>query len=89
VPEPYYSMYPPEQIELPRTVGRWRPGRPASLLIQSCGQMGAGRTRQEYREGWSAYLGLVTMVDECIGRVIAALEQEGTSKRCRPRGCKT
>ena len=77
VPEPYYSMYPPEQIELPETVGRWCSGQPASLLIQSCGQMGAGRTRQEYREGWSAYLGLVTMVDECIGRVIAALKQKG------------
>ena len=77
VPEPYYSMYRPEQIELPETVGRWYSGQPASLLIQSCGQMGAGRTRREYREGWSAYLGLVTMVDECIGRVITALKEKG------------
>ena len=77
VPEPYHSMYPPESIELPETVGRWCDGQPASLLVQSCGQMGLGRTREEYREGWSGYLGLVTMVDECIGRVVEALKARG------------
>jgi len=77
VPEPYYSMYPPESIELPETVGRWYEGQPGSLLMQSCGQMGLGRTREEYREGWSAYLGLVTMVDDCLGRVIEALKKKG------------
>ncbi len=77
VPEPYYSMYPPESIELPETVGRWCEGQPASLLLQSCGQMGLGLTREEYREGWSAYLGLVTMVDDCMGRVVEALKARG------------
>ena len=77
LPEPYYSMYPPEKIELPETVGRWYDGQPASLLVQSCGQMGLGRTREEYREGWSAYLGLVTMVDDCIGKVVRALKDKG------------
>jgi arylsulfatase A-like enzyme len=77
VPEPYYSMYPEDQIELPETVGRWYPGQPATLLWQSCGMMGLGRTREEYREAWSAHLGLTTMVDECIGRVIGTLRERG------------
>jgi arylsulfatase A-like enzyme len=77
VPEPYFSMYPPDAIELPNSVGQWYPGQPATLLMQSCGQMGAGRVREEYREAWSAYFGLVTMVDECIGRVVAALKATG------------
>lgn len=77
VPEPYYGMYPEEDIDLPDTVGRWQPGQPATLLFQSCGMMGLGRTREEYREGWSAYMGLVTMVDECIGRVVKALRERG------------
>ncbi|MHC5057210.1 MAG: sulfatase family protein [Planctomycetota bacterium] len=77
VPEPYYSMYPEGDIDLPDTVGRWQPGQPATLLFQSCGMMGLGRTREEYREGWSAYMGLVTMVDECIGRVVQALKDRG------------
>lgn len=77
VPEPYHGMYPEEEIELPETVGRWQPGQPATLLFQSCGMMGLGRTREEYREGWSAYMGLVTMVDDCIGRVTGALKDRG------------
>ncbi len=77
VPEPYFNMYPEDDIALPETVGRWYPGQPASLLLQSCGQMGAGRIREEYREAWSAYLGLVTLVDDCIGRVIEALKARG------------
>ena len=77
LPEPYYSMYPEDEIDLPETVGRWYDGQPASLLWQSCGMMGLGRNREEYRQAWSAHMGLTTMVDECIGRVIAALKAKG------------
>ncbi len=77
LPEPYYSMYPPEDIELPETVGVWCKGQPGSLLIQTCGQVGAHALREEYREAWSGYYGLVTMVDECLGRVIDALKARG------------
>lgn len=77
VPEPYYSMYPEAEIDLPETVGRWYEGQPATLLWQSCGMMGLGRNREEYRQAWSAHLGLTTMVDECIGRVIDALKDRG------------
>jgi len=77
VPEPYFSMYPEAEIDLPETVGRWYAGQPATLLWQSCGMMGLGRNRQEYRQAWSAHMGLTTMVDECIGRVIDALKARG------------
>ena len=45
-----------------------------SLLQQFCGVLGTTRTREEYRSVWSAHFGLVTMVDECIGRVVQALK---------------
>jgi arylsulfatase A-like enzyme len=77
VPEPYYSMYPEADIDLPETVGRWYPGQPATLLWQSCGMMGLGLNREGYRGAWSAHMGLTTMVDECIGRVIEALKARG------------
>jgi choline-sulfatase len=77
VPEPYWSMYPPDNIPLPETVGMWCEGQPATLLHQFCGHMGSGLTRDEFRPAWSAYLGLVTLVDACIGRVIAALKRKG------------
>jgi choline-sulfatase len=69
-------MYPPEDIEMPETVGRWCEGQPPSLLVQSCGQMGLGQLREEYREGWSAYFGMVTMIDNCVGRIINALKEK-------------
>lgn len=77
IAEPYYSMYPPEDIEMPETVGRWCEGQPPSLLIQSCGQMGLGQLREEYREGWSAYFGMVTMIDDCVGQIISTLKEKG------------
>lgn len=77
VPEPYYSMYPPESIEMPETVGEWYDGQPASLLLQSCAGMGAGSGRRDYIEPWSAYLGLVTMIDDCVGRVVEAIKAKG------------
>ncbi len=77
LPEPYYSMYPPDAIELTETVGRWYPGQPDVLLDRICGQIGRSALRDEYRQVWSAYYGLVTMVDECIGRVIRALKAKG------------
>ena len=77
VPEPWFSMYPPEEIDLPETVGRWYDGQAPSLLQQLCGVLGVTRTREEYRGVWSAHFGLVTMVDECIGRVVQALNDKG------------
>ncbi len=82
VPEPYFSMYPPENIVLPETVGQWHEGQPASLLQQTCGQIGSACTRAEYPEVWSAYFGLVTLVDDCIGRVIDALKKRGVWDDC-------
>lgn len=76
VPEPYFSMYPLDEIELPESVGMWYPDQPASLLLQTPGILGSQLSREEYRAPWSAYYGLVTMVDDCIGRVIRALKDK-------------
>ena len=39
--------------------------------------MGLGQLREEYREGWSAYFGMVTMIDDCVGCIINALKEKG------------
>jgi arylsulfatase A-like enzyme len=77
VPEPYYSMYPPEGIELPESVGRWYEGQAGTLLNQTCGHLGSTAQRDDYRGAWSAYFGFVTYVDACIGMVIDALKARG------------
>lgn len=76
-PEPYYSMFKPEDIELPETVGCWYKGQAPSLMYHIPGHFGAFYTREEWRKPWAAYLALVRMVDECIGRVLAALKKQG------------
>ena len=76
-PEPYYSMYRPEDVRLPETVGVWYEGQPPSLMFHIPGHFGAFHNRDGWREPWAVYLGLVRLVDECVGRVVAALKRRG------------
>ena len=76
VPDPYFSMYDPGNIELPENVGRWYQGQPPHLL-HGTGAYGCTMLRDEWRPTWAAYFGLVTMVDQAIGRVIASLRRQG------------
>lgn len=76
-PEPYFSMYRPEDIELPENVGRWYEGMPPTLLLGTGPQRCAHMQREDWKKIWAVYFGLVTMVDECIGRVIRALKENG------------
>ncbi|MFO7898463.1 MAG: sulfatase-like hydrolase/transferase [Planctomycetota bacterium] len=76
-PEPYASMFEPKDIELPETCGVWCDGQPATLCHHLPGQFGAMRLREQWREPWAVYLGLCRLVDEAIGRVIAALKRRG------------
>jgi len=77
VPEPYFSMYDPQRIELPASVGEWYEGQPAMHLVNLPGFMGATADEQAWRRAWAAYFGLVTLVDECIGAVVDALKRRG------------
>ena len=76
VPEPYFSMYDPAAIRLPENVGKWYAGQPPFLLHTP--QTQAAYLKEDgWRKMWAAYFGLVTMVDDCMGRVIGALKQRG------------
>ena len=76
-PEPYASMFKPEEIDLPETVGVWCEGQPATLTHHLPGQFGSALTRDEWREPWAFYLGLCRLVDEAVGRVLTALKRRG------------
>jgi len=77
VPQPYDSLYDADALELPANVGQWYDGQAAMQLTNLPGFMGATLSMAQWRRAWAAYLGLVTMVDHCIGRVIEALRQRG------------
>ncbi len=65
------------QLKLPATVGRWFGGTPALQLANFPGQVGAHVTMAQWQQAWAVYLGMVALLDKCIGRVLAALDHAG------------
>ena len=76
-PEPYFSMYDPDEIDLPETVGRWYEGQSPMQLVNLPGHVAAGTTAAGWRKAWAVYLGMVRLMDEGLGRIVAALKARG------------
>ena len=76
-PEPYFSMYRPQDVPLPRDVGEYFPGQSPLHLLNCPGLTGRGRSLDDWRRSWAAYLGMVSLVDEAVGVVLDALRAAG------------
>jgi arylsulfatase A-like enzyme len=74
IPEPYYSMY--KDIKMPENVGRWYSGQSPLQLYQLTGFFGTRYSREQWQEIWRVYAGLVTLFDDCVGKLIAKLKKE-------------
>ena len=77
-PEPYYSMYDPDQVPGP-VHGDWSREDKAPPAFRY-GQVRSGYDlvpESVYRAAKAAYFGLVTQVDHVIGRIFAALQDQG------------
>lgn len=80
LPEPYASAHDPADIELPPNVGV--PLHNPRHLEHLPGAVAAQQTdRAAWRRTWAAYLGLVKLVDECLGEVLDALAARPDSDR--------
>src|SRR5690606_17229909 len=77
IPEPYFSMVDEKAVRLPDDVGVWYPGQSPLQLYNLTGFLGTRYTREEWRRVWAKYLGLVKLLDDEVGRMIAALKEEG------------
>lgn len=80
-PEEYYNLYDPAEVDLP--VGyadRFRPEH--SELKNVAGFFDYDRyfDEQKMREAKAAYYGLTSFMDNCVGRIMAALEASGQAE---------
>lgn len=75
VPEPWYSFAPRPEV-LPENVGKWYPGQSPLQLYNLTGVVGSHYSREKWYEPWRVYLGLVAMLDNCIGKIVTKLKEE-------------
>ncbi|WP_340110675.1 sulfatase family protein [Maribellus mangrovi] len=77
VPEPYYSEVKKDDFTLPDNVGVWYPGQSPLQLYNLTGFFGSRYSREQWSEIWPKYLGLVSLFDDEVGRIIQALKDKG------------
>ncbi|MEG0565708.1 MAG: sulfatase-like hydrolase/transferase, partial [Hungatella sp.] len=77
VPEPYASMYDPEQIVLPDNLGIPAEAEPQLRRKGVPAQLAEGVSLTEWKKVWAAHLGLTTMADEILGQILKELEDQG------------
>jgi arylsulfatase A-like enzyme len=77
IPEPWYSKLHEEEVVLPDNVGRWWPDQSPLQLYNLPGAIGSRYEREDWREPWRVYLGLVSLLDDAVGKLIAELKEQG------------
>ncbi|MBD2845947.1 sulfatase-like hydrolase/transferase [Paenibacillus sp. IB182496] len=75
VPEPWYSRV--REARLPDNVGVWAEGQSPLQLYNLPGFVGSRYTREDWARIWPVYLGLVSLLDDCVGMIIEELKRQG------------
>ncbi|HHV96677.1 MAG TPA: sulfatase-like hydrolase/transferase [Clostridiaceae bacterium] len=75
IPEPWYSRF--KEVELPENVGVWSKDQSPLQLYNLPGIIGTRYRREDWKEVHRVYMGLVSLLDDCVGRIIDALKEEG------------
>ncbi|WP_317890094.1 sulfatase family protein [Paenibacillus sabuli] len=76
IPEPWYSKFRRKEIVLPENVGRWSAKQSPLQLYNLTGAIGSRYTREDWGEIWKTYLGLVSLLDDCVGRLVEELKRQ-------------
>lgn len=77
IPDPYFSMFDDQNLKLPSNVGVWYPNQSPLQLYNLTGFLGTRYDRDQWRDVWKKYLGLVKLLDDEVGRILQALKDEG------------
>lgn len=75
-PEKYYNMYDPEKIPFMRDLD-WIKGKPELYKVLKKYRETEEKDEMFFRKMNAIYLGMVSYVDELVGRVVSALKEQG------------
>ncbi len=75
IPEPWYSMY--KDVPVPENVGKWSENQSPLQLYNLPGVLGSRYTRKDWVKIWPVYLGLVRLLDHCVGLILEELKEHG------------
>ena len=76
IPEPWYQKVGAGEFELPENVGIYYPKQSPLQMYNLTGIVGARYDREHWKEAWRVYLGLVEMLDHCVGQIIDELKRQ-------------
>lgn len=77
-PKPYCDMYDPADVPLPvRRKGEWGDNLPDHIKYYLSRGGWSSISEEQTREIIAHYYGMVSLVDDCVGRIMSSLEEEG------------
>jgi choline-sulfatase len=85
-PQPFYDLYPHERIPLPKQyLPHERPEHPYLRDYDACVayDLGFGGDHGKVRRAIAGYLGLVSFMDDNVGKVLQALDEAGLAEETR------
>lgn len=82
IPDPWYSRYRLEDVCLPENVGTWYPHQSPLQLYNVTGVLGSHYQKEEWKESWRTYLGLVSLLDNCVGQILSELKRQNIYDDC-------
>lgn len=77
IPEPWYSIIKSEDVHLPENVGVWYEHQSPLQKYNLTGVVGNSYSIEQWKESWRVYMGLVALLDDCIGRILDELKSKG------------
>ncbi len=82
IPDPWYSQLSEADVCLPENVGRWYPYQSPLQMYNLTGVVGSRYTLAQWKESWRVYLGLVRLLDDCVGRILQELKRQNIYDDC-------
>lgn len=77
IPDPWYSMVKEQDVILPENVNQWYLYQSPLQKYNLTGYIGGNYTDEEWKESWRVYLGLVSLLDDCVGQILNKLKEKG------------